>query len=42
MRAKNYWIAAFRKGNYAVFMIFSQDFFGRILPDFVTKALEPD
>ena len=39
MRAKNYWIGAFRKGSLAVFMIFAQDFFGNILPDFVTKPL---
>ena len=40
MRAKNYWIGAFRKGNFAVFTIFSQNFFGNILPDFVTRPLE--
>ena len=39
MRAKNYWIGAFRKGNIAVFMIFSQEFFGNILPDFVSRSL---
>lgn len=42
IRAKNYWIGALRKGNYAVFMIFSQGFFGKILPDFVTTALKSD
>ena len=40
IRAKNYWIGAFRKGNFAVFTIFSQDFFGNILPEFVTKPLD--
>ncbi|MEX2755378.1 MAG: hypothetical protein Q6365_008265 [Candidatus Sigynarchaeota archaeon] len=40
LRAENYWIGAFKKGNYAVFMLFSREFFGKILPDFVTKPLE--
>lgn len=39
MRAENYWIGGFRKQNLAIFMIFSQDFFGNILPDFVTKPI---
>ena len=40
MRAENYWIGGFRKQNLAIFMIFSQDFFGNILPDFVTKPID--
>ncbi|MBN2151757.1 MAG: hypothetical protein JW839_09945 [Candidatus Lokiarchaeota archaeon] len=40
LRAKNYWIGAFRKGDYAVLMLFSREFFGKILPDFVTKQLD--
>lgn len=40
MRAEKNWIGGFRKGNLAVFMIFSQDFFGNILPDFVSKQLD--
>ena len=39
MRADNYWIGAFRKGDFAVFMIFAREFFGNILPDFVTRPL---
>ncbi len=39
LRAQNYWIGAFRKGNFAVFMLFAREFFGSILPDFVTKPL---
>ncbi|MBD3229049.1 MAG: hypothetical protein GF329_12740 [Candidatus Lokiarchaeota archaeon] len=40
MRAEKSWIGGFRKGNLAVFMIFSHDFFGNILPDFVSKPLD--
>ncbi len=39
-RAENYWIGAFRKGNYAVFMIFAREFFGNILPAFVSRPLD--
>ncbi len=40
LRAENYWIGAFKKGNYAVFMLFSREFFGKILPEFITKSLD--
>jgi len=39
IRAKNYWIGGFRKANLAVFMLFAQDYFGKVLPDFVSNAL---
>jgi hypothetical protein len=41
IRAKNYWIGGFRKGQLAVFMLFSQDYFGKVLPEFVGAALKP-
>lgn len=41
IRAKNYWIGGFRKGQLAVFMLFSQDYFGKVLPEFVSAALSP-
>lgn len=40
MRAKNYWIGGFRKESMAVFMIFTQDYFGTILPSFVKNFVE--
>ena len=40
MRAEEYWIGGFRKGNLAVFMLFNQEYFGNILPDFVKSAVE--
>jgi hypothetical protein len=40
LRAEENWIGGFRKGNLAVFMIFSHGFFGNILPDFVSKQLD--
>jgi hypothetical protein len=39
IRAKKYWIGGFKKGNLAVFMLFSQDYFGAVLPEFVTSCL---
>lgn len=39
LRAKEYWIGGFRKRNFAVFMIFNQNYFGKILPDFVKTAI---
>ena len=39
LRAKDYWIGGFRKGNLAVFMMFTQEYFGRILPDIVTSTI---
>ena len=39
MRAENFWIGGFRKGTIAVFMLFSHEYFGQILPDFVTRAI---
>ncbi len=41
IRARNYWIGGFRKGQLAVFMLFSQDYFGKVLPEFVGAALKP-
>ncbi len=40
IRARNYWIGGFRKGQLAVFMLFSQDYFGKVLPEFVRAALD--
>ncbi len=40
LRAKNYWIGGFRKNELAVFMIFTQEYFGSILPDFVKRFIE--
>ncbi len=40
MRAEKYWIGGFRQGNLAVFVIFTQEFFGKILPNFVTSAIK--
>lgn len=40
LRAKQYWIGGFRKGNLAVFMIYTQDYFGKILPDIVTSVIK--
>ena len=40
MRAKEYWIGGFRKGNLAVFMLFKHDYFGNIIPDIVTSAID--
>lgn len=40
IRAKNYWIGGFRKGQHAVFMLFSADFFGQVLPKFVERAVD--
>lgn len=40
MRAKNYWIGGFRKESMAVFMIFTQDYFGTILPNFVKNFVD--
>jgi len=37
LRAKDYWIGGFRKGQIAIFMIFKHDYFGKILPDFVVE-----
>ena len=39
IRAKNYWIGGFKKQNLAVFMLFSQDYFGNVLPEFVKTSL---
>jgi hypothetical protein len=39
MRAEKYWIGGFRKGTIAVFIIFAQEFFGNILPNFFTSAI---
>lgn len=39
MRAKEYWIGGFRKGDLAVFMLFTHNFFGNIIPDIVTSAI---
>ncbi|MBD3194023.1 MAG: hypothetical protein GF317_03140 [Candidatus Lokiarchaeota archaeon] len=39
MRAEKHWIGGFRKGNLAVFTIFSHDFFGNIIPDFITSTI---
>jgi hypothetical protein len=41
IRAKKYWIGGFRRGQLAVFMLFSQDYFGKVLPEFVSAALGP-
>jgi hypothetical protein len=40
LRARKYWIGGFKKQNHAVFMIFKQDYFGTILPDFVKESLD--
>jgi len=40
MRAEKYWIGGFRKGDLAVFMLFKQEYFGNILPEFVKNAVE--
>jgi len=40
LRAKNYWIGGFRKGTLAVLMIFHHEYFGKILPDIVTLAID--
>lgn len=40
LRAKNYWIGGFRKNQMAVFMIFSHEYFGSILPKFVKRLIE--
>ncbi|MBD3351979.1 MAG: hypothetical protein GF364_10885 [Candidatus Lokiarchaeota archaeon] len=40
IRAKNYWIGGFRKVDLAVFMIFTMDYFGKIMPDFVKDLIE--
>ncbi len=39
IRAKKYWIGGFRREQLAVFMLFSQDYFGKVLPEFVSAAL---
>ncbi len=41
IRAKKYWIGGFRREQLAVFMLFSQDYFGKVLPEFVSAALGP-
>ncbi len=40
LRAKDYWIGGFRKNQLAVFMIFTQEYFGSILPEFVKNFAE--
>ncbi len=40
MRAEKHWIGGFRKGDMAVFTIFSHEFFGNIIPDFITSKIE--
>ncbi len=40
IRAQKYWIGGFRKGDLAVFMLFEQDYFGKVLPEFVSGALD--
>jgi predicted regulator of Ras-like GTPase activity (Roadblock/LC7/MglB family) len=40
LRSKEYWIGGFRKGDMAVFTIFSHDFFGNIIPDFITSTID--
>jgi predicted regulator of Ras-like GTPase activity (Roadblock/LC7/MglB family) len=40
MRGKNHWIGGFRRGDLAVFTIFSHDFFGNIIPSFMTSAID--
>ena len=39
MRAKDHWIGGMRKKNLAVFMIFTHDYFGNIIPDIVHTAI---
>jgi hypothetical protein len=39
IRAQNYWIGGFKRNELAVFMLFAQDYFGRVLPEFVVDAL---
>ncbi|TXT65495.1 MAG: hypothetical protein BAJALOKI3v1_100066 [Promethearchaeota archaeon] len=39
MRAEKHWIGGFRKGDMAVFTIFSHEFFGNIIPDFITTKI---
>jgi len=39
MRAEKHWIGGFRKGDMAVFTIFSHEFFGNIIPDFITSKI---
>ncbi len=39
LRAKNYWIGGFKRGDLAVFMLFAQDYFGKVLPEFVSTPL---
>jgi predicted regulator of Ras-like GTPase activity (Roadblock/LC7/MglB family) len=40
MRAEKHWIGAFRKGDMAVFTIFSHELFGNIIPDFITSKVD--
>jgi predicted regulator of Ras-like GTPase activity (Roadblock/LC7/MglB family) len=39
MKAKEFWIGGFRKGNLAVFMLFTLNFFGNVIPDIVHSAI---
>ncbi|TXT62099.1 MAG: hypothetical protein BAJALOKI1v1_1030015 [Promethearchaeota archaeon] len=40
MRAEKHWIGGFRKGDMAVFTIFTHEFFGNIIPDFITSRVD--
>ncbi|TFF97248.1 MAG: hypothetical protein EU547_04810 [Promethearchaeota archaeon] len=40
MRSEHHWIGGFRKGNMAVFTIFSHEFLGNIIPDFITSKID--
>lgn len=40
MRAKEYWIGGFRKGDLAVLMLFTHEYFGNIIPDIVSSTIE--
>jgi predicted regulator of Ras-like GTPase activity (Roadblock/LC7/MglB family) len=40
MRAEKHWIGGFRKGDIAVFTIFSHEYFGNIIPEFITSKIE--
>ncbi|TFF88358.1 MAG: hypothetical protein EU548_08955 [Promethearchaeota archaeon] len=40
MRAEKLWIGGFRKGDLAVFTIFSHEYFGNIIPDFITSSID--
>lgn len=40
MRAEEHWIGGFRKGDLAVFVLFTHEYFGNIIPDFITSAIK--